>query len=172
MAQSASPQHRPTVSGALASETWPLLRVGDSGEAVRQLQMELSRIGTFNSAEDGVYGPSTEAAVRQFQQQQGLTPDGVVGPQTWQALALAQTPITLFAPEILSEVSLLTFTPLTFSQPAPPPSPLWLLLMPLIPLIGGALTYLQRRLRGRKPLHDHRPHRSFRSRKSERDTRF
>jgi peptidoglycan hydrolase-like protein with peptidoglycan-binding domain len=32
---------------------------------------------------DGEYGPGTEAAVQAFQRDQGLTDDGVVGPQTW-----------------------------------------------------------------------------------------
>lgn len=35
---------------------------------------------------DGKFGPSTEQAVRQFQGQQGLAVDGIVGPVTWAAL--------------------------------------------------------------------------------------
>ena len=35
---------------------------------------------------DGVFGPKTEAAVKDIQQDAGLTVDGVVGPQTWAAL--------------------------------------------------------------------------------------
>ncbi|PSN76035.1 hypothetical protein C8B47_29460, partial [filamentous cyanobacterium CCP4] len=36
---------------------------------------------------------------------------------------------------------------LVVAQPAPPPSALWLALMPLVPIAGGALTYLHRRLK-------------------------
>jgi len=34
-------------------------------------------------AADGMFGPNTEAAVKAYQTQQGLTVDGVVGDRTW-----------------------------------------------------------------------------------------
>ncbi len=142
-----------TVSEDYATpDTWPILRTGDTGEAVRQLQAELNRIGVFKASPDGIYDAKTETAVRTFQQNRGLATDGIVGVQTWQALALAQSPTTVFEPQAFTGEHALDFTPLTFSQPPPPPSPFWLMLMPLVPLIGGALTYLQRRLSGRKPI--------------------
>jgi hypothetical protein len=60
----------------------PTLRRGDTGEFVRQLQTKLGvppdAVATF--------GPQTEAAVRAFQRQHGLVPDGIVGPKTWDLL--------------------------------------------------------------------------------------
>lgn len=59
----------------------PVLRRGSTGADVERLQQ---RLGT---AVDGDFGPSTERAVIAFQQSRGLDADGVVGPQTWAALA-------------------------------------------------------------------------------------
>lgn len=59
---------------------------GDSGEAVRRIQLELNAAGFPTGTPDGIYGPDTEAAVRAFQQSRGLDVDGVVGPRTWGAL--------------------------------------------------------------------------------------
>jgi Putative peptidoglycan binding domain/N-acetylmuramoyl-L-alanine amidase len=60
----------------------PTLRRGDTGEFVRQLQTKLGL--TPDAA--GTFGPKTEAAVREFQRQHGLVPDGIVGPKTWDLL--------------------------------------------------------------------------------------
>ena len=43
---------------------------------------------------DGIYGPRTQASVRQFQRIFGLTPDGIVGPGTWYALVRLYTAVT------------------------------------------------------------------------------
>ena len=64
------------------------IRNGCVGGAVRRLQTWLNDIrGGDLLAEDGEFGPKTEAAVRAYQAAKGLTVDGVVGPKTWQALA-------------------------------------------------------------------------------------
>jgi peptidoglycan hydrolase-like protein with peptidoglycan-binding domain len=39
---------------------------------------------------DGIFGPKTEAAVKAFQKNQGLSPDGIVGEITWAKLADAE----------------------------------------------------------------------------------
>src|SRR4028119_1569015 len=65
--------------------TDPTLRQGDSGAAVSELQQLLNAKG-INITVDGVFGNATRTAVVQFQQQNGLVVDGIVGTQTWQAL--------------------------------------------------------------------------------------
>lgn len=64
----------------------PTLRNGDSGEDVKVLQMKLNKVGA-NLLVDGEFGPRTEQAVQAFQAAKNLTPDGVVGPETWGALS-------------------------------------------------------------------------------------
>ena len=60
----------------------PTVRFGSSGSSVRVLQSLLSSNGYFISV-DGSFGPLTETAVKAFQEQRGLVPDGIVGPITW-----------------------------------------------------------------------------------------
>jgi len=62
-------------------EPMPVLRRGDKGEAVKELQRLLGGLEV-----DGSYGPLTEAAVKEYQRKHGLKVDGVVGPQTWSHL--------------------------------------------------------------------------------------
>jgi N-acetyl-anhydromuramyl-L-alanine amidase AmpD len=54
------------------------LRRGDTGELVTELRRMLNIPGA-----DGTFGPQTEAAVREFQRQHDMVPDGIVGPKTW-----------------------------------------------------------------------------------------
>jgi hypothetical protein len=63
----------------------PTLRRGMSGALTKELQAKLGLTA------DGVFGPKTEAAVRQFQRDKGVVPDGIVGPRTWAALDAAQS---------------------------------------------------------------------------------
>lgn len=64
-----------------ASRGRGLIRSGQSGESVRQLQAELRARG-YDIQADGKFGPETEAAVRRFQADTGARVDGLVGPQT------------------------------------------------------------------------------------------
>lgn len=63
-----------------------MLRRGNSGEAVRELQRLLAAHG-FEIRIDGVFGPGTEDILQQFQERAGLMPDGVAGPKTMAALS-------------------------------------------------------------------------------------
>jgi peptidoglycan hydrolase-like protein with peptidoglycan-binding domain len=65
------------------------LKPGDKGGAVKQLQRALKSAGYTVGKIDGSYGPSTESAVKQFQQAQGLTADGIAGSKTLAALRSA-----------------------------------------------------------------------------------
>lgn len=69
----------------------PLLRLGSRGEAVAAWQRALNRWLRAESrprlATDGMFGPRTDAATRAFQRAAGITVDGIVGPQTRDALA-------------------------------------------------------------------------------------
>ena len=57
------------------------------GEDVRQVQEALIAAG-INVSADGVFGKDTDRGVRHFQQQKGLTADGVVGVHTRKELGL------------------------------------------------------------------------------------
>jgi peptidoglycan hydrolase-like protein with peptidoglycan-binding domain len=63
------------------------IKFGDSGEQVVQVQMRLQELGYFKSKATGYYGSLTENAVKNFQQNNGLAPDGVIGAKTQEALA-------------------------------------------------------------------------------------
>ncbi len=61
----------------------PTLQSGSTGGAVRELQIALQQTGNDPGPIDGVFGSQTEAAVKAFQAERGITVDGIVGPITW-----------------------------------------------------------------------------------------
>lgn len=64
---------------------YPLLRNGDRGNFVYLLQFILNQYG-YNLSVDGIFGSKTLNAVRDFQQNNSLNVDGLVGPNTWRTL--------------------------------------------------------------------------------------
>ena len=80
-------EHAETGSGAVRK----LIKKGDTGELVRELQAVLNELD-YAVSENGVFDIKTEQAVKDFQSahvdkhQQPLTVDGAVGPLTWWAM--------------------------------------------------------------------------------------
>lgn len=71
-----------------------VLREGDSGEQVANMQYALAVIGFFDPnippiTVDGYFGEETRNAVYAFQKQNGLPVDGIVGRNTWNAILRA-----------------------------------------------------------------------------------
>lgn len=75
------PELIPALAPAAAGQpVRPTLRRFATGDMVKQVQTLLG------CDADGFFGPKTEAAVRAFQRERKLVPDGIVGPRTWLAL--------------------------------------------------------------------------------------
>lgn len=81
-----------TVDGIAGPLTWaalpadpdtPELSSGSTGSEVSAMQNVLKSAGLYTGTVDGDFGPLTEAAVRAYQTQRGVSVDGVVGDQTW-----------------------------------------------------------------------------------------
>jgi len=89
------------VDGLVGEDTWQELveagrTLGDRvlylrypfyrGDDVRGLQARLNLLGFDTGREDGIFGERADLAVRDFQRNVGLVPDGIVGPVTLDAL--------------------------------------------------------------------------------------
>jgi peptidoglycan hydrolase-like protein with peptidoglycan-binding domain len=64
----------------------PTIQVGSTGDAVKRLQRALRRTAELSITVDGHFTPQLQTMVKSFQSDNGLTADGVVGPQTWAKL--------------------------------------------------------------------------------------
>src|SRR4051795_4589251 len=74
----------------------PLFRIGDRAHAVSEIRARLAVLGLTEAVERGRHAdPETfdqplDQAVRAFQQQRGLSVDGIVGPSTYRVLEEAR----------------------------------------------------------------------------------
>lgn len=90
------------ISGVPSSFPGEALTEGSRGEAVRQMQEQLNAIADVyyvvpNIAADGIFGPRTAEAVRAFQRQFDLTPNGIVDFTTWYKISEIYVAITRIA---------------------------------------------------------------------------
>lgn len=63
------------------------VQYGSQGGDVKELQTLLNKTG-YNLATDGIFGAATQAAVKNYQQKNGLAVDGIVGKNTWASLGI------------------------------------------------------------------------------------
>ena len=86
--QGFSKQNVDGIAGPATLAGCPTLRKGASGNITKLLQEKLISLrydlGKYGS--DGVFGTATYNAVVKFQKDNGLTPDGIVGQNTWRKL--------------------------------------------------------------------------------------
>jgi N-acetyl-anhydromuramyl-L-alanine amidase AmpD len=73
---------QPFVIPAVDAENRPTLRRAATGALVVLIQTKIGIAAT------GTFDANTEAAVRRFQRDHGLVPDGIVGPRTWATLMM------------------------------------------------------------------------------------
>ena len=73
--------------------TYNQISYGSRGSDVTELQKLLNQNG-YKLDEDGIFGTSTQSAVKDYQKKNKLDVDGIVGTNTWGALTKASTPTT------------------------------------------------------------------------------
>lgn len=66
------------------------------GIDVENVQVRLTELGYYEGEVDGIYDKESAETVRDYQEAQGLMADGVVGPDTWNAIGLSEEYIDYF----------------------------------------------------------------------------
>ncbi|MCH5641350.1 MULTISPECIES: N-acetylmuramoyl-L-alanine amidase [unclassified Gordonia (in: high G+C Gram-positive bacteria)] len=73
------------------------------GDDVATLQSRLQNLGYYTSLVDGVFGETTDTAVRLYQSEYGLSSDGICGPATLRSLERLGTRVTGGSPHAIRE---------------------------------------------------------------------
>ena len=81
-----TPTPAPLATPVLTKDSAVKIKLGVAGDAVRALQERLTALGYYSSVMDGVAKADDVAAIKAFQQKNGLTADGVAGYETQSAL--------------------------------------------------------------------------------------
>ena len=68
-----------------------LSKMGSRGDEVIQIQRKLKEYGVYSGNIDGIYGKNTEKGVRAVQKYNGLTVDGIAGPQTLRVMGISSS---------------------------------------------------------------------------------
>lgn len=133
--------------GADGGENRTSLSYGMSGQDVRDLQTRLSQLGYYHDVISGNYLINTSAAVRWFQQVNGLSDDGIAGPATLTRLYGAQA-IAAGASILATPLPTYALTPVPYipSVTAPPGGVFYRTMKET--MSGSDITYLQDLLRG------------------------
>ena len=76
------------IPAGMEEEAKVILRKGSQGDAVKQLQEWLNKLGYDCGVADGKYGDKTASAVKRYQQDHKLTADGIAGDKTQASIAL------------------------------------------------------------------------------------
>jgi peptidoglycan hydrolase-like protein with peptidoglycan-binding domain len=95
------PQEKPTITEGSSnskkenedkpkdSESSSSKKTNAYSDTVKIVQQQLNKLGYGKLTEDGILGPATTKAIKQFQKEKGLTVDGIIGPKTLEALRKA-----------------------------------------------------------------------------------
>lgn len=70
-----------------------LSKMGSTGKEVSDIQSALKEWGYYKGAIDGIYGTATKNAVIAFQKKNGLTPDGIAGKKTLEAMGIGASQV-------------------------------------------------------------------------------
>ncbi len=91
----------------LQPQVYALSKRGSTGNEVRQIQQRLIQWGYLTGSADGIYGAKTEAAVKRFQQNNGLTPDGIAGSATLAKIGITSSSSQTTSIKIVSLLAML-----------------------------------------------------------------